>query len=323
MAIYGHPESNSYNPSQLELAIKGLTALVMSEVSDLLPEFISKTNGSLEPDSETSVERRIDKCRDVLSGMGIDGLEPAYGPVICWLENEALDIRADVIDLCKEMQRRIVDTSEATERAFDEIVNECRYFGIVGGPNSSCASLNLGCGKGPKHTQSMSLTSTQSSLSTKQRIQEWKLSKSQEKTNQDLQKEAQRLLQKEARNRRAQDLTERRKIVEEYRKQKQDELEVESRAAVTAHLAEIKLRKEQYSSLGIAERNRERTLKYLERKTVQSSPVKVVRPRTSSSFKPSKLYHPTKSSLNRSSASLLSDPHPTLFTPYLSRYSMN
>ena len=125
----------------------------------------------------------------------------------------------------------------------------------------------------------------------------------------------------------------RRKIVEEYRAQRQEEARSESHAAVTQRMEEIELRRAQFVSLGIGDRIRERAFKFLEKRKVQQPKKTCTFPligttrRASSIPRPSRLYHPTKSSLNHTAKDLGETTVSTTstvfsFTPFLSRYSM-
>ena len=308
-------------------SVKRLEESTRFSVSEMIAHSALEAKWPLGIDVQSSVETRIIKCKDVLSGL--DRTRGMDGDVAIWLENEALEIRADAINEFDEMRRRIGEMVPLIEKDLEEVMLECRRHGIIESEASAHRVIHPFNMEGGDAGRSISLASTQSSISTKQRIEDWKLSKSQKKESEEREKAAQRRQELRALNQNHLHRLELRKMVLEYRKQERDEHESESRAAVSAHLAEIKLRQDQYVSLGISERVRTSTLKILERRKVQPSPVKKLvcsRP-TSSTSKPSKLYHPTKSSLHRSSASILSDSptpaSPQLFMPYLSRYSMN
>ena len=305
--------------------MRRLDLIVRSELTQIFPSPSLETEWPVESNIRCPVEERIKKCSDVLSGITNLRNPHPESSLLCWFENEVLEVRVDVIDNSTEMKRRIDDVRCSMENELGDLMKECINLGIIGGtarpdrgaPDPLKAVL-------PDLTHSLSLHSTQSSISTKQRINEWKMNKSRRKQDSEAQQELQRRLESEDRKQELFEQIERRKMVETYRKQKKEDHESESRAIATAHLAAIKLRQDQYISLGTAERNRARGLKYLERRKVTPVSVKLIRARQNTSPKPSKLYHPTKCSLNHSTASLLakSQSTPKLFTPYLSRYSI-
>ena len=296
------------------------TDKLIVELSILLPEVVGYLKSGRNSDVESLLEERIRHTRHFLDQLIRGPSMSLEDSVLRWVENETLEIRECAINLCIQLEGEIANMTETTRESTCAVLQECINLGIqLQAPvslSSLCPSL-----------QPPQSTRLENSMHIK-RVEEWRLAKARKKAEEEARELASRKCMQETQKRIDQERRARKHIIDEYKAQKQEEVESETRSAVQSHLAEIKLRREQYLSLGVGERNREKEAKFLDRKRIKLKPTRLVVCPKPSSCKPSKLYHPTKSSLYRSdcrSTPVLSETASTsapLFTPYLSRYSM-
>ena len=286
-------------------------------------------------DEQQEIERRILECRDLICGLRTDHSNEKNQRILDWLQNEGVEIRALVLEKCEYIHAEIEKHTDERVRLRDEFLRDWRTITSGESAPSPPSLLCTIIPPGLKHSTNTSLStmfSNKVALKDK-RLNEWRLAKEAKKAATQAKLEQDRTLALLLRKQSEEERVARRKIVEEYRAQRQEEARSESHAAVTQRMEEMEIRRMQFVSLGIGDRIRERAFKFLEKRKVQQPKTTCTFPligtirRASSIPRPSRLYHPTKSSLNHTAKDFGDTTVSTTstvfsFTPFLSRYSM-